>query len=47
VKGIPGSGHLFEGHFSEMQAAIAEFFLEGYGRKVLTKTISEISEAVP
>ena len=35
VVGIPGSGHLFEGHFQELQAIIRDFFVRGPGAAVL------------
>jgi hypothetical protein len=47
VKGIPGSGHLFEGFYSEMQAAIAEYFSKGEGQEVLAGSIAEASEVGP
>lgn len=45
VEGIPGSGHLFEGHFKEMQRIIREFFVKGPGAAALTGT-SEASMGV-
>jgi len=35
VVGIPGSGHLFEGHFETMQSVIREFFTGGPGALAL------------
>jgi alpha/beta superfamily hydrolase len=31
VQGIPGSGHLFDGHYTEVQGVIRDFFLAGSG----------------
>ena len=35
VRGIPGSGHLFEGHYVELRRVIAEFFSSGPGAEAL------------
>jgi len=35
VLSIPGAGHLFEGHFEELQALIREYFTRGVGAEVL------------
>jgi alpha/beta superfamily hydrolase len=35
VEGIPASGHLFEGHFEQVQELIREFFSRGPGARVL------------
>lgn len=47
VKGIPAAGHLFDGHLSEMQEAISEYFLEGAGLAALGEIKTEVSRAVP
>lgn len=38
VKGIPGSGHLFEGHFDDLQEVIRDYFKEGPGSTALATT---------
>ncbi|MGW8265668.1 MAG: alpha/beta hydrolase [Longimicrobiales bacterium] len=35
VAGVPGSGHLFESHFDEMQEIIRDYFERGPGSKAL------------
>jgi len=35
VEEIPGSGHLFEGHFDEMQEIIRDYFEKGPGSTAL------------
>jgi alpha/beta superfamily hydrolase len=35
VEGIPGAGHLFEGHFQELQGVIRRFFTNGPGAPAL------------
>jgi len=47
IRGIPGSGHLFEGHFQEMQEAIREFFLDGPGAEVLSPALKDAAEVSP
>ncbi len=37
VRSIPGSGHLFDGHFQELQRAIREFFSGGPGAEALAR----------
>jgi len=44
VVGIPGSGHLFEGHFEAVQGIIEEFFLRGPGADVLTGVTGSSAE---
>ena len=36
AEGISGSGHLFEGHFDQMQAVIREYFERGRGSRILS-----------
>jgi alpha/beta superfamily hydrolase len=43
VEGVPGSGHLFEGHFREVQTAIRKFFSEGPGARALAGALEEAS----
>lgn len=47
VRGIPGSGHLFEGHFEEMQEVIREFFLDGPGAEALSLAPRDAAEVSP
>lgn len=35
VEGIPGAGHLFEGHFQELQGVILRFYTDGPGALAL------------
>jgi len=46
VEGIPGSGHLFEGHFQEVQTAIRKFFSEGPGARALAGALEKASRGV-
>ena len=43
VVGIPGSGHLFEGHFKEVQTAIRNFFWDGPGARALAGALEKAS----
>lgn len=47
VKAIPGSGHLFDGHFEDMQQAIREFFMDGPGADVLSSAWNGAAEVLP
>lgn len=43
VQGIPGSGHLFEDHYREVQTAIYKFFSEGPGARALAGALEKAS----
>lgn len=37
VRDVPGSGHLFQGHFQELQDVIKDFFTQGPGAIILDR----------
>ena len=39
VTEVPGSGHLFDGHFQELQGTILDYFTQGPGASVLGRSV--------
>ena len=46
VLGIPGAGHLLDGHFEELKDGIRSFFTKGPGAEALERPLTDVTGAM-